>query len=319
MAVGVGRGDEVITVSHSFIATASAVRYCGAIPVFVDVQSETGNMDPHRIANACSPRTKAILCVHQLGMPCDLAAIVSIAVAHGLPVVEDAACAVGSEILWNDRWERVGRPHGDVACFSFHPRKLLSTGDGGMVTTSKAELDAVFRLLRQHGMSVPDAVRHDSEKVVTESYRVLGYNYRLTDIQAAIGREQLKRVPAMVMRRRELVERYQRSLATLAGVVTPSEPTWARSNWQSYAVRLRSPLRQSTVMQRMLAEGIATRRGVMNAHQEVSYPPDTWRGASGALGNSEEIFATSLVLPLFHEMTALEQDRVVTALAMACQ
>ena len=318
-ALGIGPGDEVVTLSHSFIATANAVRYSGATPVFVDVQLGTYNIDPDLVANAFSPRTKAILCVHQLGMPCDLAAIVAIASSRGVPVVEDAACAVGSEILWKHRWERIGRPHGDVACFSFHPRKLLSTGDGGMLTTSKADLDATFRSLRQHGMSVSDAERHGSTTVLSESYPVLGYNYRLTDIQAAIGREQLERLPAMVTRRRELVERYQRSLSTIAGVVTPSEPTWARSNWQSYAVRLRSPLRQSTVMQRMLDEGIATRRGVMNAHQETSYPPETWRGAPGALGNSEEVFATSLVLPLFHEMTTLEQDRVVTALAMVCQ
>ncbi len=318
-ALGVGPGDEVVTVSHSFIATANAVRYCGAVPVFVDVQLETYNIDPPLIAKACSPRTKAILCVHQLGMPCDLAAIVSIAASRGLPVVEDAACAVGSEILWNGRWERVGRPHGDVACFSFHPRKLLSTGDGGMLTTSRGDLDAAFRLLRQHGMSIPDVVRHDSTQVVSESYSVLGYNYRLTDIQAAIGRAQLERLPAMVARRRELVERYQQCLSDVPGVVMPKEPTWARSNWQSYVVRLRPPLRQSTVMQRMLDEGVATRRGVMNAHQEASYPPHTWRGAPGALGNSEEVFATSLVLPLFHEMTDLEQDRVVTVLASACR
>jgi perosamine synthetase len=319
MALGVGPGDEVVTVSHSFVATASAVRHCGAIPVFVDVQLETSNMDPHLIANACSPRTKAILCVHQLGMPCDLPAIVSIAASRGLPVVEDAACAIGSEILWNDRWERIGRPHGDVACFSFHPRKLLSTGDGGMLTTSRADLDAASRLLRQHGMSVSDTVRHDSSEVVTESYRVLGYNYRLTDIQAAIGREQLKHVPAMVRRRRELVERYERHLGNVAGILMPRAPAWARTNWQSYAVRLLPPLNQQAVMQRMLDEGVATRRGVMNAHSEVAYPPHTWRTSPGGLTNSEQASAATLVLPLYHEMTRLDQDRVVEALVSACR
>lgn len=162
MAIGVGPGDEVVTVSHSFIATANAIRYCGATPVFVDVRLDTYNIDPHLIDGACSPRTKAILCVHQIGMPCDLAAVVSVSASRGVPVIEDAACAVGSEICWNDRWERIGRPHGDVSCFSFHPRKVLSTGDGGMLTTSRADLDATFRLLRQHGMSVPDTARHAS-------------------------------------------------------------------------------------------------------------------------------------------------------------
>lgn len=318
-ALGIGPGDEVVTVSHSFIATANAIRYCGATPVFVDVELDTYNIDPTLIEDAISPRTKALLCVHQLGMPCDLAAIVPMAASRGLPLIEDAACAAGSEIQWNGRWERIGRPHGDVACFSFHPRKLLSTGDGGMLTTSRADLDSTFRLLRQHGMSVPDTVRHSSPQVVAESYPVLGYNYRLTDIQGAIGREQLKRLPAMVARRRELVGHYERHLVNMAGVVTPREPSWARSNWQSYAVRLRPPLDQRAVMQRMLDEGVATRRGAMNAHREASYPSHCWRSAPGGLARSEQASETALVLPLFHEMTTRDQDRVMVAFEKACR
>ena len=157
--VGVGPGDEVVTVSHSFIATANAVRYCGAVPVFVDIEENGFNIDPAGIEAAITPKTKAILCVHQLGMPCDLERIVAIGRRHSIPVVEDADCASGSEILWQGRWEKVGKPHGDVACFSFHPRKLLTTGDGGMLTTANADYDAKFRLWRQHGMSVTDAVR----------------------------------------------------------------------------------------------------------------------------------------------------------------
>src|ERR671933_2785695 len=164
LAVGVKPGDEVITVSHSFIATANAVRYCGAVPVFVDIDPSTFNMDPTRIEAAISPRTRAILCVHQIGMPCDMPAILSIARQHDLRVVEDAACAAGSEILVDGEWEKIGKPHGDVACFSFHPRKLLTTGDGGMLTTANADLDTRFRHLRQHAMSVTDSVRHASDK-----------------------------------------------------------------------------------------------------------------------------------------------------------
>lgn len=319
-AFDVGPGDEVITVSHSFIATANAIRYCGATPVFVDVRLDTFNIDPGLVAGAISVRTKAILCVHQLGMPCDLAAIVAAARGRGIAVIEDAACAAGSEIRLEGRWERIGRPHGDVACFSFHPRKLLSTGDGGMLTTSRAELDAKFRLLRHHGMSVPDTVRHSSRSVIAESYPVLGYNYRLTDIQAAVGREQLKRLPAMVTRRRELVARYQERLRNLPGIVVlPREPEWARSNWQSFAIRLRPPLDQRTVMQRMLDQGVATRRGVMNAHQEAAYPAGTWRMSPAGLGNSEEAAVTSMVLPLYHDMSVPEQDRVISALESACR
>ncbi len=195
LAVGVRCGDEVITVSHSYIATANSVRYCGATPVFVDVDPLTFNIDATLIAASISEKTRAILCVHQIGMPCDMEKIVEVAAQYGLPVVEDAACAIGTELLWKGKWERIGRPHGDVACFSFHPRKLISTGDGGMITTRNEEWDAKFRLLRQHAMSVPDTVRHGSNTVIFESYPELGYNYRMTDIQAAVGREQVKRLP----------------------------------------------------------------------------------------------------------------------------
>src|SRR5580704_9269927 len=144
VAAGIRPGDEVITVSHSYIATANSIRYCGATPVFVDITADHFNIDPDLIEAAITPLTRAILCVHQIGMPCDLARIVPMAEKHSLPLIEDAACAIGSEILWHDQWERIGKPHGDVACFSFHPRKILSTGDGGMITTKHKEMDARF-------------------------------------------------------------------------------------------------------------------------------------------------------------------------------
>ena len=314
-ACGVALGDEVVTVSHSFIATANAVRYCGATPVFVDIQRDTFNIDPARVAEAIGPRTKAILAVHQFGMPCDLSGILAIAERTRVAVIEDAACAIGSEIRWGGRWERIGRPHGLVACFSFHPRKLLSTGDGGMLTTADPELDRKFRLLRHHGMSVPDTVRHAATRVIREEYPVLGYNYRMTDIQAAIGREQLKRLPAIVARRRELAARYHERLATVAAVHVPHEPEWARTNWQSYTVRV-EPGRQQQIMQRLLDAGIATRRGAMNAHSEDAYPEGTWR-AAGSLRQSEEARETAVVLPLFHQLADADQDRVVAELARA--
>jgi dTDP-4-amino-4,6-dideoxygalactose transaminase len=315
-ALGVGRGDEVVTVSHSFIATANAIRYCGATPVFVDVELDTINMDPAQLEAAISSRTKAILPVHQIGMPCDLPRIVAVARRRGIPVVEDAACAAGSAVRIDGRWESIGRPHGDVACFSFHPRKLLSTGDGGMLTTNDAALDRQFRLLRQHGMSVPDSVRHRSEAVIFEDYPVLGYNYRMTDIQAAIGREQIKRLPAMVSQRRMRAARYHEQLARVSGISVPAEPEWARSNWQSYSIRLDDRLDQRAVMQHMLDVGVATRRGVMNAHCEASYPPGTW-SAPAPLTQSERARDRMVTLPLYHQMTDADQDRVVSALRSA--
>jgi dTDP-4-amino-4,6-dideoxygalactose transaminase len=317
VALGVRTGDEVVTVSHSFIATANAIRYCGAIPVFVDIDSATLNMDVAQLDAAISGKTKAVLAVHQLGMPCDLGAITEIARARNLPVIEDAACAIGSEIRWDGTWMPIGRPHGDVACFSFHPRKLLTTGDGGMLTTRNGDLDRQFRLLRQHGMSVPDTVRHHASQVLFEDYPVVGFNYRMTDIQGAIGREQLKRLPALVVRRRELAARYEAAFRASAGVTTPVEPDWARSNWQSYAIRV-APGRQRAVMQALLDEGISTRRGVMNAHRERAYPAGTWRGIAGrGLERSEEAQDTTIVLPLFHDLQDSDQARVIEAVVRA--
>lgn len=330
LTVGVKPGDEVITVSHSFIATANSIRYCGAIPVFVDIQPETFNIDPSLIERVITPRTRAILCVHQIGMPCDLQAILEIARRHSLPVVEDAACAIGSEILWNDKWKKIGKPHSDIACFSFHPRKLVSTGDGGMITTSNGEWDKQLRLWRQHGMSVSDTARHGSKDVIFESYTVLGYNYRLTDIQAAIGREQLKRLPEAVARRRILAERYAKLLANVPGLGLPEEPRWARSNWQSYCVRLPEGCDQRAVMQVMLDAGIATRRGVMCAHREPAFRNQPWScgkgpGAYGCapgtcerLNQSERAQDQAVILPLFHQMAEVDQDQVVAALREAC-
>lgn len=310
LVAGVGAGDEVITVSHSFIATANVVRQCGATPVFVDVEPETWNLDPALIAAAVTPRTKAILCVHQIGMPCDLARILPIARAHRLPVIEDAACAIGSQIRLGGAWSPVGAPHGDVACFSFHPRKVMTTGEGGMLTTRHADWDRQYRLLRQHGMSVPDTVRHGADRVIFEDYPVSGFNYRMTDVQAAIGRRQLQRLPEIIARRRALADRYAELLAGRPELRPPVEPAWARSNWQSYCVRLPDGADQGRVMQAMLDCGVATRRGVMCSHLEPAYAE--LRGLS--LPRSEEAHLRCILLPLYPQMTDDMQLAVVSAL-----
>jgi perosamine synthetase len=326
----VGSGDEVITVSHSFIATANSIRYCNATAVFVDIVPGTFNMDPALVERVITSRSKAILCVHQMGMPCDLQAIFDIAHRHDLPVIEDAACAIGSEIQWNGKWERIGKPHGDIACFSFHPRKIVTTGDGGMLTTSNAEFDKKFRLLRQHCMSVPDALRHGAKEVIFETYPALGYNYRLSDVQAALGREQLKRLPQMVERRRSLARRYAELLAAVPAVKALEEPGWARSNWQSYCVRLLNGCNQRNIMQAMLDEGVSTRRGIMCAHREGAYTREDWScGANHSecdcpartcsrLRESEIAQDRCLILPLFYQMTGADQDKVVDSLGKAC-
>ena len=329
LAIGVGPGDEVITVSHSFIAGVNAIRYCGAIPVLVDVDPGTFNISPALVDRAVSPRTRAIVCVHQMGMPCDLPAIVDVGRRHRVAVIEDAACAIGSEIRIDGRWEPVGTPHADIACFSFHPRKVITTGEGGMITTANADYDRRFRLWRQHGMSVPDTVRHESASVVFESYPVVGFNYRMTDVQAAIGREQLKRLPDIIRRRRALADWYDGRLRGIPGVTPPAEPEWARSNWQGYCVRLDRAHDQRETMQRMLDAGVSTRRAIMCAHLEPAYRHEPWSCGSGPCGadhgssqcnrltESARARAKCLLLPLFAQMTLAEAERVVAALAQA--
>jgi perosamine synthetase len=312
LAVGVRPGGEVVTVSHSFIATANAVRYCGARPVFVDIDPWTYNMDPALLEAAITPRTQAVMPVHQMGLPCEMEAILAVARRHGLPVVEDAACAVGSEVRIDGKWERLGRPHGDIACFSFHPRKVLTTGDGGMLTTNDAALDRQFRLQRQHAMSVPDTVRHAAKTIVFEDYPVVGFNYRMTDIQAAVGRVQLRRLPGLLGERVALADRYTWRLRDVPGLVPPYVPPGVRPNYQSYpvAVTRAYPLSRDELMQALLQGGVSTRRGIMNAHQEAAcadLPPVK-------LPHSERARDAVILLPLYCSMTEREQACVLDQL-----
>jgi dTDP-4-amino-4,6-dideoxygalactose transaminase len=316
-ALGIGAGDDVVTVSHSFVATANAIRNAGARPVFVDIERATFNLDPARIEAALSPNTRAILAVHQLGMPCDLAAIAAIARARGLALIEDAACAAGSEVLWEGRWERIGRPHGDIACFSFHGRKPITTGEGGMVTTARDDLAEAVRALADHGVSSRAHLRHASRGAARERYAAPGSNRRLSDIQAAIGRTQLQRLPALVARRRTLAVRYRASLAGSRHAAPPAEPAWACSNWQSYCVRLADGIGRDRAIERLAARGIAARPGVMCAHLEPSWPKESWR-AAGPLAESEAARARCILLPLFPSLSDADQERVVAALAEAC-
>ncbi|MGB8296207.1 MAG: DegT/DnrJ/EryC1/StrS family aminotransferase [Polyangia bacterium] len=326
---GVRPGDDVATVSHSFIATANAVVAVGARPIFVDVQPHTYGMDPDALARAITPRTRAILCVHQIGFPCDLPAILAIARSRGLPVIEDAACAIGSEIHIDGNWQRIGQPHGLLACFSFHPRKLITTGDGGMITTSDAALADHLRLLRQHAISVPSADRHASRSVALESFAEPAFNFRMTDLQAAVGRPQLARLPAIIALRRALAARYNEALVDHPLLAPPTEPAWLRSNWQSYPVTLRAGGRvsQIEIMQFLLDRGVASRRGIGNAHAEPAYAKCAWScgpepcdPAAHAAGRclrlpvSERARDNAILLPLFHGMSPEEQEYVVSTL-----
>jgi perosamine synthetase len=306
-AVGVTAGDEVIVPSMSFIATANSVWQCGATPVFADIDPDTYNLDPASAERAISERTKAIMPVHQLGLPADLDAFAELAERYGLILIEDAACAIGATYK--------GRPigsHGSTACFSLHPRKVITTGEGGMITVHDPGLAARIRQLRQHAMDVSDLARHSAKDVVVESYPERGFNARMTDMQAALGLCQMEVLDHILERRRHLAERYNALLRGIPGIETPYDPPYAERTWQSYCVRVGAPLTvdRTDLMQRLLADGIATRRGVMAIHHERAYA----RAATQPLPNTEGATADTLMLPLFPGLSDDEQDHVVDRL-----
>ena len=308
VAYGVRAGDEVICPSYSFIATANAIRHAGATPVFADISPVTFNIDVASVAACVTSRTKAIMPVHQAGMPADMAPLREFADQNGFALIEDAACAIGSTY----RGEPIGRPVGDVACFSFHPRKVLSTGDGGMLTTNDEAVAARLKRLRQHAMSLSDVARHASRTVVFEHYDEVGYNYRLTDLQAAVGLVQLGRLPAFLAQRNAIARLYNEAFAGSGYLEVPTVPIDRTTNWQTYLLRLNEacPIDRNDLMNALLDRGISTRRGIMCIHQEEPY-----RGAARrALPESEAAAESTIVLPIYHEMSADDAATVVNAI-----
>jgi dTDP-4-amino-4,6-dideoxygalactose transaminase len=308
---GIGPGDEVIVPSLSFIATANSIQYVGATQVFCEIDPLTYNMDPDAAAALITPRTRALLPVHQVGMPADLDRLRALARKFDLVMIEDAACAIGSSY----RGRRIGGD-AELACFSFHPRKVLTTGEGGLVTTNSAAWADRMRLLRQHGMSLTDHVRHNANQVLIEEYLEVGYNYRMTDIQAAIGLEQLRRLDDILARRRRLAQRYDQALKDLRGVQTPHVPAYAEPNYQSYPIRLTGdyPLSRNALLAALLQRGIAGRRGIMTSHREPAYRPTGVVGRPVRLPVTEAASDQSLLLPLYPQLSDEEQDRVIGAL-----
>lgn len=307
IALELGPGDEVIVPSLSFIATANAVRYVGAHPVFADVEETTGNLTPATVDAVRTPRTRAVLAVHQGGVPADVHALRTACADWGVPLVEDAACGIGATVG--------GKSVGQgalLAAWSFHPRKVITTGEGGMVTTDDAQWAERLRRLREHGMNVSAAQRHASSKPIAESYLEVGYNYRMTDIQAAIGLVQLGKLDEIVTRRRELAARYARELAGIPGLRPVTDPAHGEGNFQSYWVLLAEdfPVGRDELLAVLSEAGISARRGIMASHLEPAY---AGHGAA-ALPATERISRDSLILPLFHSMTYEQQDRVVSVL-----
>ncbi len=305
---GVKEGDEVICPSMSYIATANSIMYVGAKPVFAEVNPETFNIDAKHTESLITPKTKAILIVHQIGLPADIDAFRAICEKHNLVLIEDAACAAGSAY----KGKKVGS-HSDLVCFSFHPRKVITTGDGGMITTNNEAYYNRLKLLRQHGMSVNDRVRHNSDKVIFEDHVEVGYNYRMTDIQAAVGIHQLARLDWIIEERRKIAHYYLKALADIPFIRLPREPEGYFTNWQSFSIYLKenSPIKRNDLMQQLLDMGIASRRGVMTTHRETAYKEFA---KDLSLPISEDTADNSIVIPLYVPMKNEEVDFVIAGL-----
>ncbi len=309
---GVGPGDEVIVPSLSFIATANAVWHCGARPVFADIDPLTYNLDPACAERAITPRTKAIMPVHQVGLPADMDSFFEIGERHGLAIVEDAACAIGA--LYKDR--PIGSL-GSLACFSLHPRKVITTGEGGMIAVEDPAIAERLRRLRAHGMDMSDLARHSASDVVFEAYPERGWNSRMTDMQAALGLCQLEVLDEILEHRRVLAERYTNALAGIPYIEAPYDPPYATRTWQSYCVRIGpgAPLGRTELMRSLLHDGVATRRGVMAIHEEGAYDDRPELSRQIELAHTEAAARETLMLPIFPGLSEQEQDYVVGRLA----
>jgi perosamine synthetase len=311
---GIGPGDEVIVPSYTWIATANVVGMVGAVPVFVDISLDTFNIDSSAIAAAITERTRAIMPVHQFGLPADMNAIMKIARRHKLIVIEDAACALGSRYK--------GRPIGglgNTVCFSFHPRKLITTGEGGMIITDDADLATRARVLLNHGASVSDLVTHQAgtvESLLAEEFHEVGYNYRMTNLQGALGVAQMDRLGEIQTLRRARAERYSDAFTNMRHIIPPHVPDYATPNWQSYAIMTSHDceVERNVVAQRLLNAGIACRPAYMACHLQPVYKqlyPDL------QLPNTEMALASVVILPLYPQMTDEEQEYVIDTLSQA--
>lgn len=304
---GIKEGDEVICPSMSYVATANAIKYVGANPVFAEV-NEHYNLDIQDAVKRITSKTRAILLVHQIGMPADIDAFRELCKKYNLKLIEDAACAAGSAYKGN----KIGS-HSDLVCFSFHPRKVITTGDGGMITTNNESYYNRLKLLRQHAMSVNDRVRHASTKIIFEDHIEVGYNYRLTDIQAAVGIKQLEKLNWLLTERRKIAYRYHEAFKDISCIRLPHEQEGYFSNYQSYSVYLKkkSPVGRNKLMQQLLDIGVATRRGVMTAHRETAYKEYC---KDLILPVSEDLQDNSIMIPLYIPMKEEEILHVIASL-----
>jgi perosamine synthetase len=305
IAAGIGKDDEVICPSMSYVATANCIKYVGAKPVFAEVEKDTYNISVKHTEELITEKTKAVLIVHQIGMPADIDAFKSLCDKYKIKLIEDAACAIGSSY----KGKKIGS-HSELVCFSFHPRKVITTGEGGMIATSNEKYYSRLKLLRQHAMSVNDRVRHQSDKIIFEDHLELGYNYRMTDFQAAVGLRQLEKLDWIVNERRKIALKYISELKNIDCIRLPEEKEGYFSNYQSFSIYLKEncPVTRNTLMQKLLDAGISSRRGIMTSHRETAFK-DEYKSVE--LPDSEDASDRSIMIPIYIPMDNNDIDQVI--------
>lgn len=298
-AMGIGPGDEVIVPSFTWIATANAVMYCGARPVFADICRDTFNIDPDSVKELISDKTRAIVVVHQFGNCADMDALFE--VAGDIQIVEDAACAAGSTYKG-----RMAGSMGLAAAFSFHPRKSITTGEGGMVTTSDAGLAEKVIMLRNHGATLSADQRHNGDRpYLLPDFDELGFNYRMTDIQGAIGIVQLRKLNVFIEERNRMAHFYKESFATVDWLITPSANAECRHSWQSYVCYIderKAPMSRNDIMNYLLKQGISTRPGTHAVHMLGLYR-NRFSIEEDSLPVARDCDRYSMAIPLHNRMS----------------
>lgn len=310
-AAGIGPGDEVITTPLTFAASANCVLYCGGTPVFADVDPKTYNIDPEDIQRKITDRTKAIIAVHLAGQPCDMDAIHSIAREHGLIVIEDGAHALGSVY----KGKKVGSMS-DMTTFSFHPVKPITTGEGGMIVTDNEDFYKKMILFRSHGITRDDSMMTRNDGPWFYQQFDLGYNYRITDIQCALGCSQMKKLDRFLALRKEIVAHYNEAFADCDNIITPYQLSDTESGWHLYIVQVKKCDRRQ-VFEKMREKGIGVNVHYIPVYMHPYYQEHGYENVHCA--NAEEIYSHIISLPLYPGLTSEQQDYVIDTLKSLCE
>lgn len=305
-AAGIGEGDEVITTPITFAASANCVLYCGGKPVFADIKKDTYNIDPEDIRRKITPRTKAIIAVHYTGQPCEMDEIYAIAKEHNLLVIEDAAHALGADY----KGKKIGSIS-DMTTFSFHPVKHITTGEGGMITTNDEKLYQKLLLFRSHGITRNEALMTKNEGGWYYQQLDLGYNYRITDLQCALGVSQMKKLDMFVARRRQLVERYNTELSAVDGIICPMQKEGCNSSWHLYVIQTPEG-RRKEIYDKLQAAGIHVNVHYIPVYKHPYYQEHGYEGVH--CQNAEELYENIISLPLYYSLEDKMQQYVIDTL-----